>query len=87
MASASLPASSTRAARHGAAALGRAAHRVREPRNDTFARTRNVVYARELCGLFVDVPWSSWAGYEDSSESDVQCDIVFRTTIIQGRGF
>ena len=24
-------------------------------------------YAKELLGLFIDVPWSAWAGYADGS--------------------
>ena len=31
------------------------------------ARTRNADYARELLGLFVQVPWSAWEGYEARS--------------------
>ena len=30
----------------------------------------NADYAREMFGLFVDVPWSVWPGYEDSSEME-----------------
>ena len=40
-------------------------------------RNRNVDYARELFGLFIDVPWSAWGGYEHSAASDVQRGVVW----------
>mmetsp|Transcript_72647 Transcript_72647/g.144303 ORF Transcript_72647/g.144303 Transcript_72647/m.144303 type:complete len:225 (-) Transcript_72647:1336-2010(-) len=31
-------------------------------------RNRNIDYAREHFGLFVDVPWAAWEGHEESTE-------------------
>ena len=41
---------------------------MRLPARHLDPRDRNIHFAHEPFGLFIDVPWSAWPGHEDCSD-------------------